>query len=56
MTVTEAYFGGKKMVPADNTEMLSASVSTMIIEGIAQNTSGSIFEPEVSQDLYFISL
>ncbi|XP_047065852.1 calcium-transporting ATPase 5, plasma membrane-type [Lolium rigidum] len=49
MTVTEAYFGGKKMVPADNTEMLSASVSTMIIEGIAQNTSGSIFEPEGGQ-------
>jgi hypothetical protein len=53
MTVVEAYFGGKKMVPTDNTEMLSASVSTMVIEGIAQNTSGSIFEPEVSLYLYF---
>ncbi|KAM0831811.1 hypothetical protein ACQ4PT_065295 [Festuca glaucescens] len=49
MFVTEAYFGGKKMVPTDNTEMLSASVLTMIIEGIAQNTSGSIFEPEDDQ-------
>lgn len=53
MTVVEAYFGGKKMVPADNTEMLSATFSTMIIEGIAQNTSGSIFEPEVGLYLYF---
>ncbi|CAM0902919.1 unnamed protein product [Alopecurus aequalis] len=46
MNVVEAYFGGKKMVPTDNTEMLSVTFSTMIIEGIAQNTSGSIFEPE----------
>ena len=53
MSVVEAYFGGKKMVPIDNTEMLSATVSTMVIEGIAQNTSGSIFEPEVSLYLYF---
>jgi Ca2+-transporting ATPase len=49
MTVVEAYFGGKKMVPTDNTEMLSATVSTKVIEGIAQNTSGSIFEPEGGQ-------
>ncbi|VAH51323.1 unnamed protein product [Triticum turgidum subsp. durum] len=47
MTVVEAYFGGEKMDPPDNTQKLSAAVSTMIIEGIAQNTSGSIFEPEV---------
>ncbi|VAH51311.1 unnamed protein product [Triticum turgidum subsp. durum] len=49
MTVVEAYFGGEKMDPPDNTQKLSAAVSTMIIEGIAQNTSGSIFEPEGDQ-------
>uniref|UniRef100_M8B293 Calcium-transporting ATPase n=1 Tax=Aegilops tauschii TaxID=37682 RepID=M8B293_AEGTA len=49
MTVVEAYFGGEKMDPPDNTQKLSAAVSTMIIEGIAQNTSGSIFEPEGGQ-------
>ncbi|XP_037428047.1 calcium-transporting ATPase 5, plasma membrane-type-like isoform X2 [Triticum dicoccoides] len=39
MTVVEAYFGGEKMDPPDNTQKLSAAVSTMIIEGIDQNTS-----------------
>ena len=55
MTVVEAYFGGEKMDPPDNTQKLSAAVSTMIIEGIAQNTSGSIFEPEVRLYLQFTS-
>ncbi|KAF8758039.1 hypothetical protein HU200_010802 [Digitaria exilis] len=45
MTVVEAYFGGKKMESPDNTQMLSADVTSLIVEGIAQNTSGSIFEP-----------
>lgn len=53
MTVVEAYFGGKKMDPPDNVQVLSASISSLIVEGIAQNTSGSIFEPEVT--LYFYS-
>jgi hypothetical protein len=48
MTVVEAYFGGKKMDSPDNAQMLSADVTSLIVEGIAQNTSGSIFEPEVS--------
>ncbi|BAF15709.1 calcium-transporting ATPase 5, plasma membrane-type [Oryza sativa Japonica Group] len=50
MTVVEAYFGGKKMDPPDNVQVLSASISSLIVEGIAQNTSGSIFEPENGQD------
>ena len=48
MTVVEAYFGGKKMDSPDNAQMLSADVTSLIVEGIAQNTSGSIFEAEVS--------
>ena len=47
MTVVEAYFGGEKTDPPDNTQKLSSAVSTMIIEGIDQNTSVSIFEPKV---------
>uniref|UniRef100_A0A0D9W937 Calcium-transporting ATPase n=1 Tax=Leersia perrieri TaxID=77586 RepID=A0A0D9W937_9ORYZ len=50
MTVVEAYFGGIKMDPPDNVQVLSATVSSLIIEGIAQNTSGSIFEPENGKD------
>jgi Ca2+-transporting ATPase len=52
MTVVEAYFGGKKMDSPDNAQMLSADVTLLIVEGIAQNTSGSIFEPEVSRHLH----
>jgi hypothetical protein len=48
MTVVEAYFGGKKMNSPDNAQSLSANFTSLIVEGIAQNTSGSIFEPEVS--------
>ncbi|KAL5214098.1 hypothetical protein ABZP36_003250 [Zizania latifolia] len=50
MTVVEAYFGGKKMDPPNNVQVLPTTVSSLIIEGIAQNTSGSIFEPENGQD------
>ncbi|ONM14191.1 Calcium-transporting ATPase 9 plasma membrane-type [Zea mays] len=50
MTVVEAYFGGKKMDSPDNAQMLSADVTSLIVEGIAQNTSGSIFEPEGGQE------
>ncbi|CAL5025576.1 unnamed protein product [Urochloa decumbens] len=50
MTVVEAYFGGKKMDSPDNTQMLSADVTSLIVEGIGQNTSGSIFEPEGGQE------
>ena len=48
MTVVEAYFGGKKMGSPDNAQTLSADVTSLIVEGIAQNTSGSIYEAEVS--------
>ena len=48
MTVVEAYFGGTKFDPYDNTGMMCTSVTALLIEGIAQNTSGSIYEAEVS--------
>ncbi|PUZ71364.1 hypothetical protein GQ55_2G307800 [Panicum hallii var. hallii] len=46
MTVVEAYFGGTKFDPCDNTGMMCTSVTTLLIEGIAQNTTGTVFLPE----------
>ncbi|CAL9089186.1 unnamed protein product, partial [Musa acuminata var. zebrina] len=46
MTVVEAYIGGKKIDPPDNVRLISSSVSSLLYEGIAQNTTGSVFKPE----------
>ncbi|XP_020109417.1 calcium-transporting ATPase 8, plasma membrane-type-like isoform X2 [Ananas comosus] len=46
MTVVEAYVGGVNVQPPDNVKLLSPTISTLILEGIAQNTSGSVYEPE----------
>ncbi|XP_025803540.1 calcium-transporting ATPase 5, plasma membrane-type-like isoform X7 [Panicum hallii] len=46
MTVVEAYFGGTKFDPCDNTGMMCTSVTALLIEGIAQNTTGTVFLPE----------
>ncbi|XP_039834904.1 calcium-transporting ATPase 5, plasma membrane-type-like isoform X5 [Panicum virgatum] len=46
MTVVEAYFGGTKFDPCDNTGMMCTSVTALLIEGIAQNTNGTVFWPE----------
>ncbi|XP_058113638.1 calcium-transporting ATPase 5, plasma membrane-type-like [Magnolia sinica] len=46
MTVVEAYISGKRIDPVDNTRLLSSDVSSLLIEGIAQNTTGSVFMPE----------
>lgn len=48
MTVVEAYVGGRKINPPDNTELLSSTASSLLIEGIAQNTTGSVFKAEVN--------
>ncbi|GMN55255.1 hypothetical protein TIFTF001_024360 [Ficus carica] len=46
MTVVEAYAGGKKVDPPDNKSELSPLVSSLLIEGIAQNTNGGVYVPE----------
>ncbi|ONK70582.1 uncharacterized protein A4U43_C05F35220 [Asparagus officinalis] len=46
MTVVEAYVCGKKIDPPENVEMTSSTASHLLIEGIAQNTTGNVFEPE----------
>ncbi|KAL6660831.1 hypothetical protein ACP70R_000215 [Stipagrostis hirtigluma subsp. patula] len=46
MTVVEAYFGGTKLDSCDDISRMSVSVASLIIEGIAQNTTGTVFLPE----------
>ncbi|KAK4414844.1 Calcium-transporting ATPase 8, plasma membrane-type [Sesamum alatum] len=46
MTVVEAYAGGKKIDPPDNKSLLPPRVISLLIEGVAQNTTGSVFVPE----------
>lgn len=53
MTVVEAYVGGTRLDDVGNTKMMSAIVSSLLMEGISQNTTGSVFEPEVT-DLFTV--
>lgn len=48
MSVVQAYAGGKKIDPSDNnTPYLSLKLSSLLTEGIAQNTEGNVYVPEV---------
>ncbi|KAF5804821.1 putative P-type Ca(2+) transporter [Helianthus annuus] len=46
MTVVEVYVCGKKIDPPNNTSELSSGVTSLLIESVAQNTTGSVFVPE----------
>lgn len=46
MTVVEACVGGKKIDSPDNGSAYPPEVNSLLIEGIAQNTTGSVFKPE----------
>ncbi|KAF7806698.1 calcium-transporting ATPase 8, plasma membrane-type-like [Senna tora] len=46
MAVVEAYVGGKKIDPPHNKLKLSALLCTLLVEGVAQNTNGSVYVPE----------
>ncbi|XP_057805178.1 calcium-transporting ATPase 8, plasma membrane-type [Salvia miltiorrhiza] len=46
MTVVEVSACGKKIDPPDNKSLLPSKVISLLIEGIAQNTTGSVFVPE----------
>ncbi|KAL9167657.1 hypothetical protein ABFS82_05G112000 [Erythranthe guttata] len=43
MTVVEAYVGKKKMDPPEDGAQLHATISSLLDEGLAQNTSCSVF-------------
>lgn len=47
MTVVEAYVGTKKIDPPEDGSQLPASVSSLLDEALAQNTSGSVFLSKV---------
>lgn len=51
MTVVEAYAARKKIAPAENKSMYPPDAISMLIESIAQNTTGSVFVPEVCPQL-----
>lgn len=47
MTVVEAHACGEKIDPPENKSLLPPRIISFLIEGIAQNTTGSVFVPEV---------
>ncbi|KAG6644090.1 calcium-transporting ATPase 10, plasma membrane-type-like isoform X1 [Carya illinoinensis] len=51
MAVVEAYVGEKKVDSPENKSELSPLVSSLLIEGIAQNTNGSVYVPEGDGDV-----
>ncbi|KAL1325870.1 calcium-transporting ATPase 8, plasma membrane-type isoform X4 [Arachis hypogaea] len=51
MTVVEAYAGGKKNDPPGNKSELSPKLHSLLIEGVAQNTNGSVYVPEGGNDV-----
>ncbi|KAK7265346.1 hypothetical protein RJT34_32965 [Clitoria ternatea] len=51
MTVVEAFIGEKKIVPSHDKSQLSPMLCSLLIEGVAQNTNGSVYIPEGSKDV-----
>ncbi|KAK6915160.1 Cation-transporting P-type ATPase, C-terminal [Dillenia turbinata] len=46
MTVVEAYVGRSRMDPTDDSSQLDRKVSSLLMEAIAQNTTGDVFVPK----------
>lgn len=47
MTVVECYAGFQKMDPPDSSSKLPSAFTSILVEGIAHNTTGSVFRSEV---------
>ncbi|XP_056177002.1 calcium-transporting ATPase 10, plasma membrane-type-like isoform X1 [Syzygium oleosum] len=50
MTVVVAYARGRKVDPPDSNSQLSTCLISLLIEGIAQNSNGSVYVPEAGGD------
>ncbi|KAI0497030.1 hypothetical protein KFK09_023358 [Dendrobium nobile] len=48
MTVVEAHVGGMKLAAPDDVKQLSSSICSLLIEGISQNTTGSVYEQRMA--------
>ncbi|CAH9110339.1 unnamed protein product [Cuscuta europaea] len=46
MTVVDAYAGGKRIKDPNDKSQFPQKVTSLLLEGIAQNTTGSVFVPE----------
>ncbi|XP_022869691.1 calcium-transporting ATPase 5, plasma membrane-type-like [Olea europaea var. sylvestris] len=57
MTVVKAYSCGNKIDPPDNKSLLPPNIISLLIESIAQNTTGSVFVPKVglNYDLLYLN-
>ncbi|KAG2699526.1 hypothetical protein I3760_07G195700 [Carya illinoinensis] len=51
MTVVEAYVGDEKKIDSPDKSELSPKLSALLIEGIAQNTTGSVYMSEGGGDV-----
>lgn len=47
MTVVEAYAGRKKLDPPNDSSQLHKVVTSLLHEGVAQNTQGNVYVPKV---------
>lgn len=54
MAVVEAYACLKKVDNSDGKPDLSPMVLSLLIEGIAQNTTGNVYVPEVCVDVFVL--
>ncbi|KAK3434030.1 hypothetical protein EUGRSUZ_D01503 [Eucalyptus grandis] len=51
LTLNQAYACGRKVNPPDSNSQLSTSLISLLIEGIAQNSNGSVYVPETGGDV-----
>ncbi|KAM7474095.1 hypothetical protein LguiB_021338 [Lonicera macranthoides] len=50
MTVVEVFICGEKIVSPNKTSSIPPAVTSHLLEGIVQNTTGGIFMPEHGED------
>ncbi|KAK9665795.1 hypothetical protein RND81_14G137000 [Saponaria officinalis] len=51
LTLNQAYAGKNKISPPSDASQMTTQHSTLVIEGVAVNTTGGFFVPKKSQDL-----